>query len=61
MKKQTAANNIVLKNIKARMNDKVAKKAIELMNTKGQDAVLEFIGTFFNEAVRAARVAEFTK
>ncbi len=51
MKKQTAANNEILRQVKALMNTKIYKKTLHLVNEQGEDAALEYLQMFFNKPV----------
>jgi hypothetical protein len=42
-KKQTAANNAFLKNVKRDWNDRIYKRGAELVNTQGEDAARAYV------------------
>jgi hypothetical protein len=44
--KQTTANNIILRNVKAVMNQPIFVKASKLANEEGDAAVLKFLAAF---------------
>jgi hypothetical protein len=59
MKKQTAANNKLLAQIKKIFNQFVFKKASQLMNEQGKEACLAYIAQLFNEASREEAMKQF--
>jgi hypothetical protein len=44
--KQTAANNAFLKNVKRDWNDRIYKRALDLINTQGEDAARAYVQGF---------------
>lgn len=51
MKKQTAANNELLKQVKAQMNAKIYKRALQIVNEQGEYSALEYLQQFFIQPV----------
>lgn len=49
--KQTAANNELLKAVKAKMNAKIFKATASIVNDQGEFSALEFLQQFFNQPV----------
>jgi len=58
MAKQTAGNNLVLANIKRQMNHKIYARALEIMNTSGEDELRRYMGQFFNDEYREESLRE---
>jgi hypothetical protein len=58
MAKQTAANNPLLREIKRRMNVPTFRKASELMNSSGPEAVVVFMLGYFAEHAKLAQELE---
>lgn len=52
MTKQTAANNQTLRAIKRMFNEKIYKRALDLMNTLGEDATLHFVQQYTTRNIR---------
>lgn len=49
--KQTAANNVILEEIKRRFNAKIYRKALDIMNSAGDGATLEYVQQFTTSPV----------
>ncbi len=51
MTKQTAANNELLRQVKARMNGKIYKKTLQIVNEQGEESALEYLQQFFIQPI----------
>lgn len=51
MSKQTAANNELLKQVKSRMNAKIYKETLRIVNDQGEYSALEYLQQFFIQPV----------
>jgi len=54
MKKQTAGNNKLLKQIKKRFNHKIFAKASKIVNEKGEEAAIEYMQQFSTREISFA-------
>ena len=53
MKKQTAANNTFLRQVKTLMNGKVYQKVLGLVNSEGENAAREYLQGFFRQPINS--------
>jgi hypothetical protein len=58
-RKQTAANNELLRTIKQAMNARIYKHASDIMNSHGEEATLTYLQQFFTVPIDADFLKRF--
>ena len=58
-KTRRTETNKVLAGVKKAMNAPIYKKTRQILNTEGEAAAVEYVGTFFNEPPSAEQIIEW--